>query len=137
MVVCQQIIGEFLMEPSSSMQSASVLLGIGAVGGLLMAGIRLSGRPRPPTPIVMLHGVLAAAGLTLLIYAALTVGVPPMTQLAIGILIVAALGGAVMNLGYHSKALPLPIPLMLGHAVLAAAGFALLLLSMFSRMLPA
>jgi len=117
------------MEPSMSMQAATALLGVGALGGLVMAGIRFSGVPRPPSWLAMLHGVLAAGGLTLLIYTALTVGIPLMAQFALGLLVVAALGGTFINLQFHSKMLPLPIPLMIGHAVIAVAGFALLLLS--------
>jgi len=52
------------------MQAAAVLLGAGALGGLVMAGIRLKGEARPPTWLAMVHGVLAAAALTLLIHAA-------------------------------------------------------------------
>ena len=77
----------------------------------------------------MLHGVLAAAALTLLAYAAFTVGIPTLAQYALAVLIVAALGGAAINLLYHSKMLPLPIPMVIGHALLAALGFVLLLMS--------
>jgi hypothetical protein len=65
----------------------------------------------------------------LLIYTALTVGIPPMAQLALGLLVVAALGGAFINLRFHSNILPLPILLMIGHAAVAVTGFVLLLLS--------
>jgi hypothetical protein len=117
------------MEPNSSLQVATVLLGVGAAGGLVMAGIRLKGADRPPSWLAMLHGVLAAAALTLLAYAAFTVGIPTLAQYALAVLIVAALGGAAINLLYHSKMLPLPIPMVIGHALLAALGFVLLLMS--------
>ncbi len=42
---------------------------------------------------------------------------------------IAAIGGAAINLLYHSKMLPPPIPLIIVHASLAAAGFVLLLVS--------
>ena len=45
--------------------------------------------------------------------------------------VLAALGGVVMNLNYHWKALPLPMDLMLGHAGLAVIGFGLLLVATF------
>lgn len=92
-----------------------------------MAGMRFSGVPRPPAWLAMGHGLLAAAGLTLLLYAAATAGIPPMAQLALGLLVFAAMGGAAMNLLFHWKLLPLPVPLMIVHALLAATGFALLL----------
>jgi len=115
------------MEPNSSLQAATVLLGVGAAGGLVMAGIRLKSADRPPSWLAMLHGVLAAAALTLLAYAAYTVGIPPLAKYAFVVLVLAALGGAAINLMYHSKMLPLPIPLVIGHALVAAVGFVLLL----------
>ncbi|MDZ4811041.1 MAG: hypothetical protein SGI99_00300 [Pseudomonadota bacterium] len=111
------------------MQTAAALFGAAALGGLLMAGMRFSGTPRPPVWLAMGHGLMAAAGLTLLTYAAVTLGIPPMAQLALALFILAAIGGAAMNLLFHWKLLPLPIPLMIGHALMAVTGFVLLLLS--------
>ena len=119
------------MNPVMIMQTAAALFGVAALGGLLMAGMRFSGTPRPPAWLAMGHGLLAAAGLTLLIYAACSVGIAPMAQLATGLLVVAAIGGAAMNLLFHWKLKPLPISLMILHALLAVAGFALLLWSIF------
>ena len=116
------------MEPNTSLQAATGLLGLTALGGLVMAGIRMKGTARPPSWLAMLHGVLAAAALTLLVYAAVTVGIPRLAQFALGLLGVAALGGAFINLQYHAKMLPLPIPVIIVHALLAVAGFVLLLL---------
>ncbi|HEX5125841.1 MAG TPA: hypothetical protein VFW00_03795 [Rhodocyclaceae bacterium] len=121
------------MEPNMSMEVAAVLFGIAAIGGLIMAGMRLSGTPQPPSWLAMVHGLLAAAGLTLLIYAAFTVGVPGMAQLAIAFFVVAAIGGAVLNLVFHWQKLALPIPLMIAHAVLAVIGFVLLLIAIFGQ----
>ena len=118
------------MEPQTMMMTAALLFGAAAMGGLLMAGMRLSGIPRPPAWLAMGHGVLAAAGLTLLVYAALVFGIPVKAQLAAALLLIAAMGGAAMNLLFHWQLLPLPIPLMLGHALLAVTGVVLLLLSL-------
>lgn len=115
--------------PVSMTHIAACLLGAGALGGVIMAGLRFSGAPRPPSWLAMLHGMLAAAGLTLLMYAALTIGLSQMALAALGLLIVAALGGAFMNLRFHAKMLPLPIPMMVAHAVLAIIGLGLLVLS--------
>lgn len=116
------------MEPLLSMQVAASLLGVAALGGLVMAVIRLRGTPQPPAWLAMVHGLLAAAALTLLVYAALTVGVPGLAQAAIAFLVVAAVGGVAINLLFHWKLRPLPVGLVLVHALLAAAGFVLLLL---------
>ena len=120
------------MEPHAMMTTAAALFGVAALGGVLMAGMRFSGIPRPPAWLAMVHGLLAAAGLTLLMYAAMAVGVPRTAQLALGLFVVAAIGGAAMNLLFHWKLLPLPIPLLILHALLAAAGFVLLLLSIYA-----
>lgn len=45
--------------------------------------------------------------------------------------VMAAAGGAAMNLLYYWKLLPLPIPLMLLHALLAVAGVVLLLMTLY------
>lgn len=119
------------MESNLMMQTAAILFGIGAAGGLLMAGIRLKGSPRPPSSITMLHGVLAAAGLTLLIYAAFTLGIPGLAQLATVVLLAAAAVGTWINLRYHSQMLPLPIPTIVIHALVAVAGFGLLLAALY------
>lgn len=117
------------MDSSTSMLAAVVLFGAAALGGLVMAGIRFSGRPRPPSWLALLHGLAAAAGLTLLIFAAVTVGIPPQAKLALGLLVIAAIGGLTINLLFHQKLKPLPKPMVIGHGLLAAAGFVLLLLT--------
>ena len=108
------------MEPNLIMQTALVLFAIAAVGGIVMATIRFSGKPHPPTWLAMLHGFLAGAGLTLLIYAACTVGLPTLALTATALFIVAALGGVVMNLNYHWKMLPLPFTSLSGAAITTA-----------------
>jgi hypothetical protein len=115
------------MEPLHSMQTAAWLLGIGAAGGLVMAGIRWTGKPHPPTWIAMVHGLIGAAALTLLLYAWWTVGLPLRAQLAAVLLLVAAAGGAAINLMYHWRMLPLPKSWIVVHALLAVAGFLALL----------
>ena len=119
------------MEAKLVMTTAAVLFAVAALGGLIMAGIRFSG-PNPPAWLAMLHGFLAAAALTLLIYAACTVGLPSMANLAIVLFVIAALGGAVMNLGYQWKLLPLPKWLVVVHALIAVTGFVLLLAALWA-----
>lgn len=71
------------MEPVLILKTSTALLALGTLGGLLIAGMRFAGRPRPPASVAMLHGLPAGAALTLLIFAAATVGLLP---LAIGAL---------------------------------------------------
>lgn len=118
------------MEPLLSLKTASALLALTAAGGLLMATMRLRKR-NPPAWLAMAHGFLAAAAVTILSYAWFTVGLPGMASVALLLFILAALGGVIMNLNYHWKALPLPVGLMFGHAGLAVVGFALLLIATF------
>ena len=119
------------MEPYLMLRASLALFGTAAAGGLLMAGMRFNGLPRPPAWLAMGHGLLASAGLTLLVYAALTVGIPNMALVALGLLVIAAIAGAALNLLFHWKELPLPVPLMVLHGLLAVAGFVFLLMSVF------
>ena len=117
------------MDAQTMLRTAIVVLAITALGGLLMAGMRFSGRPHPPTFITMVHGLLAASGLTLILYAAFTSGMPGGGWGGLVLLLVAVLGGLVLNLRYHWEKRELPIGLILGHAALAAAGFVVLAIS--------
>jgi hypothetical protein len=117
------------MEPASILLTSTVLLAIAAAGGLIMAGIRFVGDRQPPTSLAMLHGFLAAAAVTLLLYATATVGLPGMALAALVLFLAAAAGGVILNLNYHWKQLPLPKGLIIGHAVAAVAGFVLLLVA--------
>jgi glucose uptake protein GlcU len=119
------------MDAISMMRVAAGLLAIAALGGLAMAFVRFTRKVNPPAWLAMLHGFLAAAALTLLLYAAFTVGVPGSAKIALGLFVVAALGGAALNLGYQWKQRLLPGALVAGHAVAAVAGFGFLLLAAF------
>jgi hypothetical protein len=121
------------MDSLTMLTAAAWLLGISAAGGLLMAVLRFSGAwPRPPDALAMLHGLLAAAGLTLMIYAAIVAGVPGLALGAIALFVLAALGGLVLNLMFHQKQVELPKPLVLGHGALAVVAYLMLLMSLRS-----
>lgn len=116
------------MNALTMIRTAVALLAIGALGGLVMAFIRLSKASNPPSELAMLHGLLAAAGVTLLLYAAMTVGIPVLAQVGLGFLVIAAIGGVVLNLKYQWQRVLLPRGLMIGHAALAVIGFVLVFL---------
>lgn len=120
------------MDAQLMLRSGVVLLIVTALGGVLAAGFRFSGRPHPPSFIAMLHGLLAAAGLTLVLYVAIVQGLPDGGWLGLVALLAAVLGGLVLNLGYHWKNQALPVWLVLVHAVVAAAGLALLGLAVWN-----
>jgi hypothetical protein len=113
------------------MQAAVIVLVLAAIGGLTLAAIRLRGAPWPPMWMALGHGAVAASGVGLLIYAASSPGIPGLAQVALGIFILAAAGGAVLFLGFHMRRKALPIPFVLGHGLIAATGLVLLLVSYF------
>jgi hypothetical protein len=120
------------MDAQTMLRTAVVLLAITALGGLLMAGIRFSGRPHPPSAITMLHGLLAASGLTLLLYTAFTAGLSSGGWTGLVLLLIAVLGGLALNLLYHWENRALPIPLVLVHAAVAAVGLVILAISVWN-----
>lgn len=119
------------MDAALMLKTAAVLLGLTAVGGLIMAFIRFSGADRPPSWLAMAHGLLAASGLTLLLYLGFAAGLPGTVWLGIVLLATAALGGLALNLMYHSKMLSLPKNMVIGHAALAVVGYLTLLFGAF------
>ncbi len=114
------------MDAITMLRAAALLFVIAAAGGLLMAGIRLMGNRNPPIWLAYAHGLLAGAGLTLMVYAAVTSTIPSRALWALLILVGAAAGGSVMNLAFHWKQKPLPRGLLYAHALLAVVGLALL-----------
>ncbi len=118
------------MDVQTLLMTVTVLFTLAALGGLAMAAMRLGANRNPPPWLAMGHGVLAAAGLTLLVFGVFTADLPAMASLAALLLTAAALGGAAMNLLFHWHGKLLPKGLLIGHALLAVAGFGLLLLSM-------
>ena len=113
------------------MQSAAIVLALAALGGLTLAVIRLRGAPWPPMWLAHVHGIVAATGVALLAYAAATTGIPSLARIALGIFILAGLGGATLFLAFHRVSKPLPIPIVIGHGLLAVTGYVLLLVSYF------
>jgi hypothetical protein len=119
------------MDARTLLQTATVLLGLTAAGGVAMAIMRFNGAERPPSWLAMLHGLLAASALTLVLYAGFTVGIPGTVWIGLALLVTAALGGVVLNLMYHVKQLPLPKGGVIFHALLAVVGTVLIWLSAF------
>lgn len=115
------------------MQTAAILFGIAALGGLAMVGFRVSKNQNPPTALALGHGAIAAAGLITLIYHATTstTPVPQMAQWSIGVFVLAALGGVGLFTLFHLRNRLLPVAFMLGHGAVAVAGFVLLLLAIY------
>jgi len=113
------------------LQTASILFVITALGGLLMAVIRFATKRNPPAWLAMVHGLLAASGLTLVIYALCTQAVPSTVLFALVLFLLAAGGGAIMSLAYKWRQRLLPAWLVTVHALIAAIALVLLLLAVF------
>lgn len=109
------------------LHTATLLFLLTALGGLVMAVIRFATKHNPPAWLAMLHGLLAASGLTLLAYSVFTGPVPPLATLALVLFLVAAGGGAVMSLAFKWRQRLLPAWLVIVHALLAIGGFLSLL----------
>ena len=105
---------------------ALTLFAVAALGGATIAIMRLRGIPRPPTWLALAHGAIAAGGLGCLIYDVATITPGNLALGALGVLILAALGGATMFLGFHMRGKELPIALVFGHGLIAIAGFVML-----------
>jgi FtsH-binding integral membrane protein len=109
-----------------------ILFAITAFLGVCMAAIRESTRRNPPAWLTMFHGLPAAAGLTLLLYAAFAVGISRLAIAALILFLIAAGGGAVLNLFYQQQGQLLPRWLMYLHLLLAVSGFVLLAIDLFA-----
>jgi hypothetical protein len=103
-----------------------ILFVVAALGGATVAVLRFRGAPRPPTWLALAHGAIVALGFSVLGYEASTVGLPWLASVGSLVLVLAALGGATLFIGFHLREKPLPIALVLGHGLIALTGFALL-----------
>jgi len=119
------------MEPMLTVLTAAVLLAIAALGGTALAAIRFAGTQQPPARLAMIHGLLAAAAITLLIYACFTKGLPLAASAALVLFLIAAAGGAYLNLNFHWKQVLPPKGLIVGHPLGAIVAFVLLLVALF------
>ncbi|HEY5372425.1 MAG TPA: hypothetical protein VIK01_02005 [Polyangiaceae bacterium] len=76
--------------------------------------------------MALVHGALAATGLVLLTLAVLGAGGPQPARLALGLFVVAALGGFVL-FSFHLRKKQLPMGIIMVHALVAIAAFLMLL----------
>ena len=108
------------------MTIALVLFGAAAIGGLVLAAIRFSGRPYPPLALALVHGTAAATGIILLIVAIAGAETPHAAKIALALFIGAAGGGFVL-IGHHLRKIALPRWLVVVHGLVAVTAFLLLL----------
>lgn len=108
-----------------------ILFAITAFLGLTMVTVREFTGRNPPAWLTMTHGLPATAGLALLLYAVFTFVVPDLAIAALILFLVAAGGGAMLNLAYQQRGQLLPRWLMYLHMLLAISGFILLAIAVF------
>lgn len=113
------------------MTVAAVLFGIAALGGVVMAYMRLTGREVPPMGLAIVHGLFAASGLVTLLVAIIGASAPTQAKIAAGGFVLAALGGFFL-FSFHLRRKALPIPVVLVHGLVAVVSFVLLLIGIFA-----
>jgi hypothetical protein len=104
---------------------ALIVFAIGALGGLVLASSVLRGR-FAPWSLSLLHALLGASGLLLLIAQVVQASAGGRVVGALGLLVVAALGGFYLASLHLKKAIPRK-GVVLMHAGLAVVGFLVLL----------
>jgi hypothetical protein len=112
---------------------ATIVIGLAALGGAVMLGIRMNGKPYPPIELAVLHGLLVLAGIGVLVQAIASGSAPLLAQYAAAVFGIAAVGGLVLLFGFHLRKRPLPIPLIILHAAVGAVGLVLLIIAQLPR----
>jgi glucose uptake protein GlcU len=107
--------------------TALVLFAVAALGGLILAGKHLRNQ-QLPMPLALIHGVVAAAGLVVLIAGAISPGGATALLIPATLFVIAALGGFVLFAGHlrgkrHSTAV------VFIHGGVALVAFAALLVA--------
>ncbi|MBS0478097.1 MAG: hypothetical protein JSR79_02215 [Proteobacteria bacterium] len=99
---------------------ALLAFGIAAIGGLILAASVLRGH-LAPWALSLVHAALGATGLVLTLLAVLG-GVGGYAPIALGVLIIAALGGFFLA-SFHLRRRPGPKAVVAIHALVAVLGF--------------
>lgn len=107
------------------MDTALVLFALAAIAGLYLAS-RIFADALPSWTAVALHGVFAATGLLIVLYALVTGTQSLPTLIGGGLLVIAALGGFYL-LSHHVRKVMPPKAVVVVHALAAVAGFLMLL----------
>jgi hypothetical protein len=105
--------------------TAFVLLGLAALGGSVLARQATTGTT-PSMPLAVGHGLLAGAGLVVLLIAFVRGEAGGLVTAALVLFVLAALGGFYL-VATHVRGQPLPKAVIAGHATAASVGLVLLL----------
>jgi hypothetical protein len=105
--------------------SAAVLFAVAALGGITLATLHFRQKGLPMA-LAIGHGLLAAAGLAVLIVAVVGGSGGNLLIASLALFVIAALGGFAL-FSFHLRRLRLPTPVVLIHGLVAVIGFVLLL----------
>lgn len=103
------------------------IFAVTAIGGLIMA-VRVFSGKMPPWPLSLLHAAFGAAGLATLGFALYEAPGDTMVMTALGLFVIAALGGFFLASFFHLRNRPHPKPVVALHALLAVSAFVVLAL---------
>jgi hypothetical protein len=113
------------------MTIAIVLFALAALGGVVLATLRIRSKQNPPTGLALVHGAAAAAGLIALIVAVRQAAAPTAATTALLLFLVAAGGGFALFF-QHLRRVTIPLWLVVVHALVAVVAFVTLLLAVAS-----
>ena len=105
--------------------TAVLLFAIAALGGITLATLHFRHK-NLPMPLALIHGLLAAAGLVVLIMAVVGGSTGNLLIASLALFVIAALGGFAL-FSFHLRRLPLPTPVVFIHGLVAVVAFLLLL----------
>ncbi len=108
------------------LEVAAVLFALAALAGIILAALHLKTKGAP-IPLAVIHGLLAAAGLVLLIIGVTQMASAGLAGVALVIFVIAALGGFVL-FAMHLKKKMLPSALIVVHGLVAVVAFVVLLI---------
>lgn len=104
---------------------AALLFAVAALGGITLSTLHLRHKGLPMA-LALGHGLLAAAGLVVLIVAVVGGSTGNLLIASLALFVVAALGGFAL-FSFHLRRQPLPTPVVFIHGLVAVVAFVLLL----------
>ena len=105
---------------------SAILFAVAALGGLVLGVLGLRQRDLPMW-LSVIHGVVAAAGLIILILGVIAGNTGALPIISLVLFVIVALGGFVL-FSYHLRRKPHPKGLIVIHALAAVIAFVLLLI---------
>ena len=104
---------------------AAEFFAIAALGGITLATLHLRQKGLP-MPLALGHGLIAAAGLVVLIVAVVGGSTGSVVKVSLALFVIAALGGFVL-FSFHLRRQSLPTPVVFIHGLVAIIAFLLLI----------